>query len=900
MNTQNESSNLPGKKSSRKTKFVKRVLIVAAVVVVLLFFITPAFLSSKSGKKFVVNKINNSINGSVDMADLSMGWLKGVHLTDFRFEDDAKTTSVSVKEIFTKPYYSSLLFGQMAFGKTVIDTPHVKINLQRPGVKSASATALAKGKSASDSGGRGLEKIDLEVVQGSVAINRPDDSGKIDGVQFKNIEAKVDLKPPGSESAFDVSLGVSDGDDTSRISAKGKIKPAKKGWTLKGNTSDFSVKINNFGLDKLTPLFALVDKEINASGTLSADMTVKIDNGQVKEVKGKGVLAGFKKTIDGKEAVLDEPVKFEADISSDKKQIRIDKLKIESSFCRVNCNGDKDAIGYVATANLDGLQNFVGQFTDFGGYAVAGDIEAKGNLSFDKKVIKANGKTSIKGFSLSKADIKAHLAGQTNLSFDAYTDDKREFVHINSAKVTADIGDAEVSDSVVPLGKETKHKLGLKIKANVDLAKAAPFAKAFEAFDKDIEVGGNLKSEFSLNTEKAGFHIVTDNTSIENVRVAKTGSKPFEDRLIKLILDAILDFDEKTYEIKKLQIDSTDIDVTGNITQNTKNGRTRFAADLKAQYDLAAVSSMASPFIPEGLTMEGKRKNSINITSEYPEGQKNGCLANMYTKADFGFDKAEYKGLNFGPTETRVEVNKGVLTTKPFSTIVNKGTLRFDGGANFNTEPVMYKTNGPMKMIENIHITDDVMRNMLVYVNPIFAKQVNVSGTGNFDCEKFSFPLTKGHLKDTEISGTVWIDNLRLKLLGLPGAIFTNQGEFALEKTYFVLKDSVLRYDDMQLNIGDNPLNFAGLIDLENELYNLKVTLPYTRDRRTVNVGENVDNRISYVTKGRLKDGLRFDNLMQNIAEQFITGEVEKLIDEKVGEYLGEEGKRLLENIFKQ
>ena len=82
--------------------------------------------------------------------------------------------------------------------------------------------------------------------------------------------------------------------------------------------------------------------------------------------------------------ILPEPVRIDADISSDKETVRIDKLNIESSFCRVNCKGDKDAIGYVATANLGGLQNFVGQFTDFGGYAVAGGIEAKGNLSFDK------------------------------------------------------------------------------------------------------------------------------------------------------------------------------------------------------------------------------------------------------------------------------------------------------------------------------------------------------------------------------------------------------------------------------------------------------------------------------------------------------------------------------------
>ena len=98
---------------------------------------------------------------------------------------------------------------------------------------------------------------------------------------------------------------------------------------------------------------------------------------------------------------------------------------------------------------------------------------------------------------------------------------------------------------------------------------------------------------------------------------------------------------------------------------------------------------MASAFIPAGLVMEGKRKNSIKIKSEYPEGQENGCLANMNAEGKFGFDKAEYMGLHFGATETEVKVNKGVLTIMPFSTSVNGGTLRFGGGADFNAEPML-------------------------------------------------------------------------------------------------------------------------------------------------------------------------------------------------------------------
>ena len=119
-------------------------------------------------------------------------------------------------------------------------------------------------------------------------------------------------------------------------------------------------------------------------------------------------------------------------------------------------------------------------------------------------------------------------------------------------------------------------------------------------------------------------------------------------------------------------------------------------------------------------------------------------------------------GLGFGPTETQVEINKGMLTIKPFSTVVNNGILRFGGGTDFNAEPAMFKTNEPMQMIEKVNINDKMTERLLKYVNPIFAKQVGVSGVANFHCEKLSIPLAQGRKNDLEVIGTIGMDNMIL------------------------------------------------------------------------------------------------------------------------------------------
>jgi hypothetical protein len=248
-------------------------------------------------------------------------------------------------------------------------------------------------------------------------------------------------------------------------------------------------------------------------------------------------------------------------------------------------------------------------------------------------------------------------------------------------------------------------------------------------------------------------------------------------------------------------------------------------------------------------------------------------------------------------------VNKGILTVEPFSVAVNKGELNFACGADFQKTPVLLQTPEPMPIIDKVQVTDNMSNELLMYLNPLFAKQVGVNGVSSFNCEKFALPISKGNRKDIEIAGTIWIDELRLKPLGVPSAILSNQGEFTLEKTDFVLKNGILKYDDMQLNVGDNPVNFRGTVDIIKEFYELEVTLPYTDDFETVHVGQEVDNRLSKKIEGRLEDGLNWMELLGGYLEQLPKATIKKVIKEKLGDYVDEDTQKIieegLENLFK-
>ncbi len=331
-----------------------------------------------------------------------------------------------------------------------------------------------------------------------------------------------------------------------------------------------------------------------------------------------------------------------------------------------------------------------------------------------------------------------------------------------------------------------------------------------------MSIAGKVDSELSIETAKAGYHIVTDNTVLKDLTLTKPDTEPFKDPLIKIGLDMVVDFDEKTFEINEMQVEGSQIKISSDkFSRTQKDGQIRLAGEFEAEYDLASVATVASAFIPEGLTMQGKRKDTIKIESQYLAEQEDGAIKNLNAELDFGFDRAKYMGLNFGPTEMKVKIDKGMMTIGPFSSAVNNGTVRFGAAADFNEEPTMLKTLGPMQIIDKVTINDETTRKMLMYLNPIFAGAVNVSGVANLHCEKMSIPLRGGDKNNIVVIGTVGMEHVRMQASDFLGQIVSFVGdrraEITIMPTKFVLQNGVLSYDDMQVNVGDKPVNFSGM-----------------------------------------------------------------------------------------
>ena len=881
MEAASDHENNPPKRSHR-FRVLKWMLIVTVGVVLAIVIILPAYLSSASGKKLILSKISRAIDGKVDAKTLSVGWFKGVRLTDLTFSDDKGTMSVSVREISAKPQLMSILRGNLALGKTLLDAPKAVINIEDPQAQPQSSKSSKSDDDAGGDAALGLAMLDLEVKEGSVTINlvRKDSTRS---VHFRNIASKVNLNPLGQKSTFDLAMAVVEGGKESQITANGSMKQSdKKKWTLKGTTGDFKVAVDKLELSTLTPLFALMGEDIQTSGQLNTDADVRIEKGKFERIMAKAQLQDFKSIVAGKETVMQKPVIIDADISSSDGVIRIKRLNFESSFCNVRCSGTGNVVDYDATANLTGLQDFAGQLVDFGEYRLQGKVASTGKVDFGKDTVKLTGRGLTENMIIRKGNL-ATEATTANLGFDIQRDNEKNITKIASVKVIADLGTIEITDAIIP-GDLEQGTVSLGLSADVDLRKLQPFVALAAEIPQGITFAGRLTGKAAIDGKNGRLRIKTDRTNVKKLVINAPGRAPFKQETIKLVADIIADTKQKEITVNDLFIEGVQgqslIKVTkGKFKQSEKGQKTNVEGQFQAEYDLAAVSALASPFLPRGLVMEGIRKGNLTFNSQYPTGTKQ-LLANINGKADFGFDKAQYMGLNFGPADLKLHAEQGKLKFNLPPTTVNEGTVAFEGNVNFKEKPMTLRMAKPSQLAENVKINDEMTRQMLMYINPLFANQTGGTGVASFRCEKMSIPLGgKTFANNLEITGTIEIADVALKPQGLFAVLVQSPGRLHVMPTRFVLERGFVSYRDMPVHVGNNPLNFSGRIGLDKSI-DMEVTFPWTFQGRTARVGDDSAMRITAPIEGTLDNPtVDMNKIIENVGQKLIEEELKKALE---------------------
>ncbi|MBE0535821.1 MAG: hypothetical protein IH624_09140 [Phycisphaerae bacterium] len=814
------------------------------------------------------------MDGQVDARDLSVGWFSGIRATEVTYTDTEGDTSVSIEELTTHPRLGPMLRGNLALGRTVLESPRILLTIHERMLKERQdAPDREPERQRRD---LPLSSLDLKVNGGNARI-RLASNGDMQTVELRNIASTIDLNPRGRRSTFDVSMAVAENNGAeSQVNAEGNVTRSEKQWTLKGTSGAFKVNIDKLDLSSLTPLFALAGKDIAATGQLNADAEIRIEQGRVEQVVAQADLRDFSQTVAGRKIVVDEPVTLDIDVTTPEETLQIRRFDVTSSFLTIRSSGTADTVDYDANADMGKLHEVASQFTDFGGYAFKGAAASKGRLKLDKNLIGLTGQGLAEQLVISKNGV-ATPATNANVGFNLQK--TPEFLRISSIKILADLGRVELTDSVIPVEAQLA-ETRLNLTADVDLQKLQPFVRLVTNVPEGMTFAGRLTSETAVTGKNGVLHVLTDRTNVTDLVITSPEQEPFRQETVKVAVDVIADTREKEITINDMLIEGAQgqslIQVMkGRFEQSERQGKTNVTGELEARYDLAAVTAMGAAFLPGGLAMEGIRTTQLTFNSEYPTGADK-FLANLNGSTVLGFDRATYVGLHIGPAEMRFLADEGFVTIAVPPARVNDGRTQFAGNINLQETPMTLRMAAPTQLVENVNINDDMSRQLLVYVNPLFANQVDVTGVANFRCERLAVPLDSASMReDLHLTGTIQLDGVRLQPRGLLGQLVRSPTVLTILPTQFIVQDGFVSYKDMEARIGEYPVNFSGRVGLDRTI-DMNVTFPWALTGRTVKVGDPAA-RVTAPIEGTLDNPtINIEKLVESLGKQLLEEELRK------------------------
>lgn len=578
-----------------------------------------------------------------------------------------------------------------------------------------------------------------------------------------------------------------------------------------------------------------------------------------KKLAGQVSIEGLAGIVEGKPISLSEPIRAQAKITTAGDQIKFEKAGVSSAFATVNCTGTMEAFNYDAQIDLAKLAGELGQFADLGKYKLGGQVASKGQIINNSKTAMVTSSSSISNLRVSpSADITIN---EPNASLDAIAslDKQTNVLLVKQLKVDTSMGQFSVKDGRLPMGNNVKEPISLTASVRgVNLAKVQPYLVMTKTISKDIVLGGVVESDITVNFKNGGYRITTDTTKIANLLVKSPGKEAFIQNPVAIVLDAEVNPTTKTLVLNNAEITSPDIKIKASFQQKIEGQNSSIQGTAKLDYDWKTITAMMSPFMPAGLSIEGKRQDSISFASKYPTKDANQMLANLNAQAKVGFDKVGYMGLNVGTTNVDIKVDKGFMTIAPFTSVVNNGQFNFGGSADFKQKPAIFRTPGPMNIIKDVQINKEMANKLLAKVNPIFFGVSSISGAANFQCDQLAVPVNGGKPEDANIAGTISLTQVKMQSTGLMGAILaatgTSEGQLiTLHPTPFTVRNGFVKYTDMQMDIGTMPINFSGSvpIDPNRKIESFSVALPVSAAGKLVKTGkESGSQRITAYVKG--------------------------------------------------
>lgn len=298
----------------RKRRWLRRTLYVMGgllILLLILLLLVPTIASMGFVRSIVVGKVNDNLNGKVQIADWSIGWTGGIKVDGIKVFDNQNRQILEVPHVSTQLSLVNALKGKYDIGDTVIQGldfnairyPDGTLNfakLAKPGAKSSDKTEPAPKTSPAPNTSSAPKESKLPEVHGQLRL--VDCRGTIENIsrdpatnqerhdQVKISSLKGDIKIPDLNQSITNSIQVVEqvnNGPAGTLDLSGQALIAKNNVQLPIDQMDVSQKVGLTNIDLASLAFALPPTITTLQGMTNGGIDLSLKPGQPATVQGE-------------------------------------------------------------------------------------------------------------------------------------------------------------------------------------------------------------------------------------------------------------------------------------------------------------------------------------------------------------------------------------------------------------------------------------------------------------------------------------------------------------------------------------------------------------------------------------------------------------------------------------
>jgi len=463
-------------------------------------------------------------------------------------------------------------------------------------------------------------------------------------------------------------------------------------------------------------------------------------------------------------------------------------------------------------------------------YAGTVTLKTRVDRAANEAVLVSTGQLQLQGFTvdqqpLSHQEIVINWSGmQVDSGFDFINMEgasiKSDLINLNVGKVHYQISPVWNADGQIELQADLKR-----------IVDAAGFILEKQYPD---DLAGQLAWSGTCRTNDSVISLA-GRGHVDGLQIG-SGSTAFREDHMELIHDTQMDQQAQIIHLIQTQLSSSILSI--QLEGTVSDYKTVALLDLKGNYEGSwdNITQALHGFLPqtvEVVNIEGVTGGDFQITGAARRENLQPAFYDLKSNLQVKWDSAQFYGVELGPAEFSPQLNQAQILLPLTSIAARNGKLNIQGIVDLRHPEPVWRMPEPMMVLENFPIDQETGRQLLSYVNPIFAQMTSMSGLASLELADVEMPLSDNYQTNIKARGMLTLTQMQVQTEGMLEAIEQLLGmpkqvaqPMKVEQTTFEIKDGRIYYDNFHVIVARAyDLKFYGSVGFDDSL-DLTVSVP--------------------------------------------------------------------------